>query len=187
MKSIHKTNSPANVVVFGMGYVGCVTAACLAHVGHRVVGVDKDPLKIENVQNGQAPFYEPGLEEIVRDTVADGRLSATTSSLESLADADVALICVGTPSARNGNLDLQQLRNVAAEIAATLPARQKPLIVAVRSTVFPGTCEEAVEPLFAGHAGVHVVSNPEFLREGSAVKDFIEPSLWSWAAGIARR
>ena len=164
-----------------MGYVGCVTAACLAQLGHRVVGIDKDPNKVENVRQGLAPFYEPGLEEIIRQTVADGRLSASTSSLDVMAEADVALLCVGTPSARNGNLDVGYLRQVTAEIASQLASqlagRTKPLIVAVRSTVFPGTCDEVVAPLLAGYPHVSVVSNPEFLREGTAVKDFMEPSL----------
>jgi GDP-mannose 6-dehydrogenase len=170
-------SSGMNVVVYGMGYVGCVTAACLAQLGHRVTGIDKDQLKIDNVQKGQPPFFEPGLEEIVRDKVADGLLSASVSGTEVLRDADVVLICVGTPSARNGNLDLSQLRHVAAEISEGLDGRTKPLVVAVRSTVFPGTCEDVVIPVFAGKPNIQVVSNPEFLREGSAVKDFVVPSL----------
>ena len=106
-----------------------------------------------------------------------GRLSATVSLAEALADADVALICVGTPSEKNGNLGLDQLRRVSQEIAASLPGRTKPLIVAVRSTVYPGTCEEIVLPAMGGSPLVSVVSNPEFLREGAAVSDFMEPSL----------
>ena len=172
----HSSNSE-HVAVFGLGYVGCVTAACLAHLGHRVTGIDRDELKVRNVENGRAPFYEPGLEELVRDSVAGGRLTATMSHEDGLRDADIALLCVGTPSERNGNLGLGQLRHVISEIAGQLPGRTKPLIVAVRSTVFPGTCEEVVEPALRGHAGVTLVSNPEFLREGCAVRDFMEPSL----------
>lgn len=171
--------------MFGLGYVGCVTAACLASLEHSVIGVDPDFHKIDNVRNARAPFYEPGLEEIVQATVGDGRFSACESAQEALAEADVALLCVGTPSERNGNLGLDQLRRVVSDIAASLdsgpryPAkpRTKPLIVAVRSTVFPGTCEEIVIPAFAAHPGVTVVSNPEFLREGCAVRDFMEPPL----------
>lgn len=163
------------VAVLGLGYVGCVSAACLAQLGHRVTGIDRDIHKVKSVLDGEAPFYEPGLKELVQGNVAAGRLSAS-SSIDALKDADVALVCVGTPSEKNGNLGLIQLRRVTEEIAATVPARTKPLVLAIRSTVFPGTCEEVVMPLFRGDS-VAVVSNPEFLREGTAVKDFMEPSL----------
>jgi GDP-mannose 6-dehydrogenase len=142
-----------------------------------VIGVDSDLHKIDNVRRARAPFYEPGLQEIVQATVGDGRFTATASPAEALADADIALLCVGTPSERNGNLGLDQLRRVMRDVSATLPSRKKPLIVALRSTVFPGTCEDIVIPALAGHPNVTAVSNPEFLREGCAVKDFMEPSL----------
>lgn len=165
-----------HVAVLGLGYVGCVSAACLAELGNRVTGIDRDENKVNNVLNGMAPFFEPGLEQLVRENVAAGRLTASTS-LDALQDADVALVCVGTPSEKNGNLGLDQLRRVVHDIAATLDRRRKPLVLAIRSTVFPGTCEEVVLPLLSGSALVSVVSNPEFLREGVAVKDFLEPSL----------
>ncbi len=168
--------NPTQVAVLGLGYVGCVTAACLASLGHRVLGIDRDQHKVDNVLNGRAPFYEPGLDELVRENTAAGRLSAA-SSADGIADADIALLCVGTPSEKNGNLGLGQLRRAIEEIAAQVSNRSKPLTIAIRSTVFPGTCEEVVLPAFAGHSNVAVVSNPEFLREGSAVKDFVEPSL----------
>lgn len=172
-----QTSVKSQVVVFGLGYVGCVTAACLADLGHHVTGVDRDVQKVNNVLEGQAPFYEPGLEPIIRHGVSAGRLTASVSVAEAILTADVALICVGTPSEQNGNLGLDQLRRAVEEIASYLCRRTKPLIVAVRSTVFPGTCEEVVWPAFKGATNVSVVSNPEFLREGSAVKDFLEPSL----------
>jgi GDP-mannose 6-dehydrogenase len=174
---VETPNDRARIAVFGLGYVGCVTAACLASLDHVVIGVDSDPHKIDNVRKARAPFYEPGLQEIVQATVGDGRFSATASPAEALADADVALLCVGTPSERNGNLGLDQLRRVMRDVAASLPNRKKPLIVALRSTVFPGTCEDIVIPAIAGHPGITAVSNPEFLREGCAVRDFMEPSL----------
>jgi GDP-mannose 6-dehydrogenase len=146
-------------------------------VGHRVVGVDRDQFKVDTVRAGSAPFFEPGLEELVRDSVKAGRLTASVSLSEALANADVALICVGTPSEKNGNLGLDQLRRVSQEIAESLPSRNKPLVVAVRSTVYPGTCEDVVMPQMGGSPWVSVVSNPEFLREGAAVRDFMEPSL----------
>jgi GDP-mannose 6-dehydrogenase len=168
---------PKHVAVLGLGYVGCVTAACLANLGHRVVGVDTDEFKVQNVVAGNAPFYEPGLEEIVRATVASGRLTASSCLAESLRDADIALICVGTPSEANGNIGLTQLRRVSEEIATHLPSRTRRLIVVIRSTVFPGTCEEVVLGALRGKPHFSIVSNPEFLREGAAVRDFLEPSL----------
>ena len=170
-------NSEANIAVLGLGYVGCVTAACLAKLGHRVTGVDRDEFKVSNVLKSKAPFYEPGLEEIIAEGVTAGRLSATTNLAEAIQNADLALICVGTPSEANGNLGLGQLRRVAEDIAKLLDGRSKRLIVAVRSTVFPGTCEEVVGSALGGHPNATIVSNPEFLREGTAVKDFLEPSL----------
>lgn len=171
-----KKEKPTQIAVLGLGYVGCVTAACLARLGHRVLGIDRDEHKVKEIQNGRAPFYEPGLAELVRETVEARRLSVSRSS-DGLLDADIVLICVGTPSERNGNLGLHQLRRAVAEIAHCLARRSKPLVAAIRSTVFPGTCEEVIEPAFANYPAVSVVSHPEFLREGSAVSDFFEPSL----------
>lgn len=165
------------VAVLGLGYVGCVTAACLASSGHKVCGADRDEHKVASVRAGQAPFFEPGLEDLVREGHANGRLTATSNTAEALEDADVALLCVGTPSERNGNLGLDQLRRATQDVAAACQARSKPLVVAVRSTVFPGTCEQVVMPLLEGLKNVTVAVNPEFLREGAAVKDFIEPAL----------
>ena len=171
-----RTGDPTQIAVLGLGYVGCVTAACFASLGHRVMGIDRDQHKVDNVLAGRAPFYEPGLEDLVRENVAAGRLSASTSA-DGIANAAVVMVCVGTPSEKNGNLGLSQLRRAIEEIAAQIPKRSRPLIVAIRSTVFPGTSEEVVLPGLSGHKQVSVVSNPEFLREGSAVKDFMEPSL----------
>ena len=165
----------ASIAVFGLGYVGCVTAACFAELGCRVVGVDVDARKVRAIQNGQSPFYEPGLEPLIAKSLRSGLLTATLSTADALRDADFAFLCVGTPSAANGNLSLDQLRKVAADIGNHLDGRARPLTVVVRSTVFPGTCEEVVAPLVEPRAVV--VANPEFLREGSAVKDFMEPSL----------
>ena len=168
---------PQQIAVLGLGYVGCVTAACLSQIGHRVVGVDRDQFKVDSVMAGRAPFFEPGLEELVRKNVEEGRLTASVSLRDALAGADVALVCVGTPSEKNGNLGLDQLRRVAEEIAELLPGRTRPLVVAIRSTVYPGTCEDIVLRAMDGSPLVAVVANPEFLREGSAVRDFMEPSL----------
>ena len=169
--------SSQSIAVVGLGYVGCVTAACLAKLGNRVYGIDRDEGKVASIASGCAPFYEPGLEEVVRETVAAGLLSAGTELEPGLAAADIALICVGTPSARNGNLSTEQLERVLGEIGNCLRNRKRPLILAIRSTVFPGTIEELTGALAAAHPQLAVVSNPEFLREGVAMSDFMEPSL----------
>jgi GDP-mannose 6-dehydrogenase len=174
---MQRSETETGIVVVGLGYVGSVTAACLAELGHRVTGVDRDEFKVKAVLAGRAPFYEPGLEELIRTNVAAGRLSARTRLAEALEEAGIVLVCVGTPSERNGNLGLEQLRRVAEEIGEHLASRGRPLIVAIRSTVFPGTCEEVVAPALGGPSAAAIVSNPEFLREGSAVRDFREPSL----------
>ena len=170
-------SSKQSVAVLGLGYVGCVTAACLAELGHSVVGVDRDESKVKNITEGRAPFYEPGLEALVESGIKSGCLRATTSAGEAVRDADIVMVCVGTPSERNGNLGLDQMRRAVEEVVASVAGRTKPLIVAIRSTVFPGTCEEVIIPALARLPHVSVVSNPEFLREGSAVRDFREPSL----------
>jgi GDP-mannose 6-dehydrogenase len=171
------TSTSKTIAVFGLGYVGSVTAACLAHLGHRIFGVDKDEIKINHLVAGRAPFYEPGMEELIREAVAAGRLTASRDAAAALEAADIALICVGTPSAPNGNLGLEQLERVFAELKRAVASRQRRLIVAVRSTVFPGTIEELGATILGDLPQVALVSCPEFLREGSAVKDFQEPSL----------
>ena len=177
MNAMRKAEPGTRVVVVGLGYVGCVTAACLAELGHQVAGVDRDEFKVNAVLAGRAPFYEPGLEELIRANVAAGRLTASTRLPEALEEAEVVLVCVGTPSERNGNLGLDQLRRVVGEIGECLGRRRRRLIVAIRSTVFPGTCEDVVAPALGAADGAAIVSNPEFLREGAAVRDFMEPSL----------
>lgn len=166
-----------NCAVVGLGYVGCVSAACLAHLGNRVIGVDRDEHKVDAVRGGRAPFFEPGLEELLQAGIASGRLTASTDLAAAIEQSDIVLICVGTPSERGGNLGLEQLRRVSAEIAHCLPGRSRWLIVAVRSTVLPGTCEDVAATALRASAQASVVSNPEFLREGGAVRDFMEPSL----------
>ena len=116
---------PKQIAVLGLGYVGCVSAASLASLGHIVVGADTDEFKVSQVRAGRAPFYEPGLAELVAEQVAAGRLTATTELADAIPAADVALICVGTPSERNGNLGLDQLNRISGEIAALLPGRDR--------------------------------------------------------------
>jgi GDP-mannose 6-dehydrogenase len=169
--------SKRNVIVVGLGYVGCVSSACLAEIGHGVLGVDRDMHKVEAIRKAQSPFFEAGLTTLIQNNVATGRLQAGTLDEKALAEADVVMLCVGTPSQANGNIDLSHLRRVCDELARLLQPRKKRLVITVRSTVFPGTCESLLETVFSGREDVDIVSNPEFLREGTAVKDFMEPSL----------
>jgi GDP-mannose 6-dehydrogenase len=146
-----------------------------------VVGVDVNPLKVEMINAGQSPIIEQHMERLVAEAVAEGRLRATTSPSEAVEAADVSMICVGTPSQRNGDLDLQYVENVSRDIGERLVDQENRHIVALRSTVLPGTVESCVIPTIAaasnGQPGVDfsVCSNPEFLREGSAVRDFDDP------------
>jgi GDP-mannose 6-dehydrogenase len=169
--------SKRNIVMMGLGYVGCVSAACLAEIGHSVFGVDRDINKMDVVRNAKSPFFEAGLEDLIQRNVTAGRLKAGALDAETLDAADVVMLCVGTPSQVNGNIDLSHLRRVCEDISALLRPRTKRLIVTVRSTVFPGTCESLLETVFANRTDVDIVSNPEFLREGTAILDFMEPTL----------
>jgi len=166
-----------NIAIVGLGYVGAVSGACFAQLGHSVFGVDRDGFKVDRIREGKAPFYEPGLEELVSENVAAGRLRVTTSLREALAEADVAIVCVGTPSDRSGNLGLEQMRRVCAEIGDAARDMGRPIVVAIRRTVFPGTCREVILPAIGEAPNVSLVANPEFLREGVAVKDFLDPAL----------
>jgi GDP-mannose 6-dehydrogenase len=169
------------VTLFGLGYVGSVTATCLAARGHQVVGVDTDPGKVAVLASGRSPVVEPGLDELVTEVIASGRLRATVSLPEGLADSDLSLICVGTPSGTGGATDLSYVRKVVAEIGETLAGTDRPHTVVVRSTVPPGTVDEIVVPLLEETSGravgtdLHVAMCPEFLREGSSVTDFFDP------------
>lgn len=171
------------VSVFGLGYVGSVSAAMLATDGHEVIGVDLNPDKVAAINAGTSPIVEPGLAEALQDVVQKGRLRATTNTEEAVRNTEVSLICVGTPSRRNGSLDLSYVERVASEIGATLADADHYHIVVVRSTVLPGTTHEIVIPALEKASGktygedFGVSMNPEFLREGTAIKDFRHPPL----------
>jgi GDP-mannose 6-dehydrogenase len=172
-----------NISIFGLGYVGSVSAACFAADGHRVIGVDVNPQKVATVQVGRTPIVEPGLDELIRGAVADGRLTATTNTAQAMADSDVSLVCVGTPSRRNGSLDLTYLERVVEEIGDGLRHKARYHVVVIRSTVLPGTTHEHVIPRLEKWSGktygegFGVSVNPEFLREGTALHDFRHPPL----------
>ena len=172
-----------NVTVLGLGYVGCVTAACLARAGHRVTGVDVSQDKVDMINRAQSPIVEPGLEALLREVVASRRLSATSDTTAAVRDADVALICVGTPGTSHGRPDMTALERVGVQIGRAMVSRVTPLTVVVRSTVLPGTTERVVAPALARGAGrreptfARLAVNPEFMREGTSIRDFEEPPL----------
>ena len=166
------------VTVFGLGYVGCVTAACLAESGHEVTGVDLADAKVSMVNAGRSPIIEPGLDDVIRSGVRSGRLRACTE-VDLL--GDVALVCVGTPSNDNGSLGLEQIVRVLADIGTLLATSEHYVVVNVRSTVLPGTVEQMITPKLEQISGrtcgtdFGVCMNPEFMRETTAVRDFFDP------------
>ncbi len=171
------------VSVFGLGYVGSVSAASFAADGHEVVGVDVNADKVAMVNQGCSPIVEPGLDALLKDVVGRGALRATTSTDEAVKATDASLICVGTPSRRNGSLDLTYLTRVAEQIGEAIRGKDDYHVVVVRSTVLPGTTHDVVIPALEKHSGktygegFGVSVNPEFLREGTALKDFRQPPL----------
>jgi GDP-mannose 6-dehydrogenase len=169
------------VSVFGLGYVGAVSAACIASQGHSVVGVDKNDTKVGLIQAGKSPIVEAGVDELIAAAHQEGRLGATTDSAQAVRDSELSLVCVGTPSESNGNLNLEYVRRVCEEIGDVLRTLDRYHIVVIRSTVLPGTMRDVVIPTLEQRSGKRsgvdygVCFNPEFLREGSAVHDFHHP------------
>src|SRR5438874_3448938 len=168
----------ANIAVIGTNYVGLVTAACFAELGNQVVGIDIDPGKVERLERGQLPIYEPGLEEIVVQNIKAGRLRFTLDYVEGLKNAQFAFVCVGTPSGIEGEADMSQVKSAANSLGVHTPSEHS-LIVVNKSTMPIGTGDWMLPTLerASNGAGAHfrIVSNSEFLREGSAVDDFRHP------------
>ena len=171
----------ARIGIFGLGYVGAVSAAALADGGHEVIGVDVSPAKVEMLNDGRSPVVEAGLEELLQRGIHANRLRATDDAEEAVATTDVSMICVGTPSRGNGSLDVTQIEKVCHEIGLALKRASGHHVVVVRSTLLPGTTEERVIPTLEQASGkavgteVGVCVNPEFLREGASLRDFFEP------------
>ncbi len=169
------------VSVFGLGYVGAVSASCLSADGHQVIGVDKNKTKVDLINGGRAPIVESGIEALIQQGVAKGNLRATTDAADAVQASDLSLVCVGTPSESNGSLNLQHVRNVCADIGSALASLDRYHAVVIRSTVLPGTMREVVIPALEGASGKKagkdfgICFNPEFLREGTAVKDYYQP------------
>ncbi|WGF87678.1 nucleotide sugar dehydrogenase [Marinivivus vitaminiproducens] len=167
--------------VFGLGYVGTVSAACLARGRRRVVGVDPQAVKVDLINAGKPPIVEAGIAELVAEAVEAGRLRATTSAAEAVAATDLSLVCVGTPSRANGSLDTGALETLCEEIGQALRAKSDYHVVVIRSTTLPGTLRGIVQPILERESGKRagvdfgLCNNPEFLREGTAVADYFGP------------
>jgi GDP-mannose 6-dehydrogenase len=170
-----------SVSIFGLGYVGSVSAACFASMGHKVIGVDLSRPKVEMLDSGRTPIIEARMSELVAEASQAGRLRATTDAADAVLNSEVSFVCVGTPSMKNGKLDLSHIENVAREIGAAIRQKKSSHVFVLRSTVLPGTTETIVLPILEKESGKKcgqdftVCYNPEFMREGSAVADFLNP------------
>ncbi len=169
------------VSVIGLGYVGCVSAACLAEAGHDVIGVDVSELKVNMIGGGHSPIIEPGISELMLKAKESKRLSATTDTAAAVIASDLSLICVGTPSQPNGSLDLAYIRRACQQIGEALASMDSYHVVVIRSTMLPGSIQGTVIPALESASGKRagkdfgVSINPEFLREGSSIYDFNHP------------
>ena len=170
-----------DIAVIGLGYVGCVSAACLAQMGHTIIGVDINETKVNMINDGLSPIIEKNLDSIVKDQVASGRLKATRDIDKAVSQSGIVFICVGTPSRANGSLNTEYIERVCIEIGRALAQKPGYCTVALRSTILPGIAESVVVPLLEEHSGKKAGAdfgfalNPEFLREGSSVYDFYHP------------
>lgn len=169
------------ISIFGLGYVGCVSAACFSTQGAEVVGVDVNAGKVEMINTGRSPIIEPGVQELIAEAVRQKKLSATTDAARAVAETDISFVCVGTPGKSNGSLDIGQVKRVCQQIGSALEAKNKYHIVVLRSTMLPGTTQDTLVPILEVYSGKRegldfgVAVNPEFLREGTAIYDFNNP------------
>ena len=175
------TDPAMRVAVFGLGYVGSVTASCLAREGHEVVGVDLDQHKVDRINAGSSPVIEPGMEALVAEARRSGRLRAVTDAAGAVRTSDVSIICVGTPSKINGDLDLSFIERVTRDIGTALAGGTDDHLVMFRSTMLPGSVEDHLVPILEDCSGrrsgvnLHVAMCPEFLREAKGIEDFYRP------------
>jgi GDP-mannose 6-dehydrogenase len=169
------------ISIFGLGYVGAVSLACLARDGHTVIGVDIDEAKLELIRSGKTPVVEEGMVELIAQALQSGRVSVSDNVLQAVLRTDLSLICVGTPSAPNGSQDLTATLHVTRELARALRAKQEPHVFVFRSTLVPGTVEDRLRPILEEESGkrdgegLHVCFQPEFLREGTSIRDYDKP------------
>lgn len=170
----------ARISIFGLGYVGCVSATSLASAGNQVIGVDLVPEKVEAIRSGNVPLFEPGLSELAAEQVEAKRLTATMDTTEGILASDISFICVGTPSLASEKIDLTAIEAVCRDIGKAIAQKNTRHVVIIRSTVLPGTCDRCVEVIAEASGKKYpddfaVVSNPEFLREGTALRDYQHP------------
>jgi len=170
------------IAIFGLGYVGCTAAGCITRQGHSVVGVDVSDAKVATINAGRSPVREPGLDDLIAEAHGDGRLTAASHIGDELDECDIAIVCVGTPSGVDGAHNMSYVAQVTRDIAEAIkPERTRPLTVAYRSTMRPGSTDQFILPIFRAKLGeqaealVELVYNPEFLREASAIQDYFEP------------
>jgi GDP-mannose 6-dehydrogenase len=169
------------ISIFGLGYVGAVSLACLARDGHDVVGVDVDPAKLELIRAGRTPVVEEGMVELMADVVARGRVRVTSDAGDAVTATELSLVCVGTPSAPNGSQDQSAVLRLAEEVGAALAGKRTPHVVIFRSTLVPGSVDDVLTPIIERSSGrragvdFHVAFQPEFLREGSSIRDYDKP------------
>lgn len=169
------------VSVFGLGYVGLVSAACLARDGHTVIGCDSDPAKLDLLQAGHSPVVEPGVDELVAKALGSGHLRVTADTRTTVERSDVSLVCVGTPANDDGTQSQAAIRRLVVELGSAMATKHAPHLFVIRSTVVPGTVEHVIAPLIEEHSGkvagvdFDVAFVPEFLREGSSVEDYDTP------------
>lgn len=171
----------AKISIFGLGYVGCVSAACFADEGNTIIGIDVNPVKVDLINSGKSPIVEPGLDEKIKSQVKAGKLTAAQNSKDAVLNTDISLVCVGTPSDPHGGILLKYLEHVAGEIGEALKEKNSYHVIAFRSTMVPGTAENILVPLLEKSSGKKVGKdfgvcvNPEFLRESTAISDFYNP------------
>jgi GDP-mannose 6-dehydrogenase len=169
------------ISIFGMGYVGCVSGTCLAGLGHKVIGVEPNQLKVDLINAGRSPIVEKGLDELLAAQVKAGQLKATANWEDAVQSSDLAFVCVGTPSRANGSINIGFLQRVCEQIGQALRKKEGRFTVVIRSTVIPGTVEKILIPILEQQSGKKagpdfgVCMNPEFLREGTSVEDFHHP------------
>lgn len=170
-----------NISIFGLGYVGAVSLACLARDGHKVIGVDISRDKLDLIRAGRSPIIEEGIQELMQQVVASGRVSVTDNAAQAIAATDVSFVCVGTPANGNGNQNLMAIQRLAEQIGTALLHKKTGHLIVIRSTVRPGTVEDVIQPILETHSGrqagvdFHLCFQPEFLREGTSIKDYDRP------------
>lgn len=176
-----KPATTRRISIFGLGYVGAVSLACLARDGHQVIGVDVDPVKLDLIRNRKSPILEEGIQELMRDVVDSGRVTVTNDAAQALRDTEISFVCVGTPSASNGSQDLSAILRLSEQLGEALKSKRSFHTIVIRSTVEPGTVEGKIEPILERSSGKKsgvdfgLCFQPEFLREGSSIRDYDHP------------